>query len=114
MKDIYYYAALHELNGHFRCSDVSVEIGVVTQKEVDYEGELIQKYRKWLESQSDKELIKAYKGWLNYFEGRCREAQRAINKGARQRWEEDRMKDERSYSNLREEIRLRNFPRPQI
>lgn len=70
----------------FHASDVGVELGYINQQTVNQELKRIVEIREWLKSQTDPKLVKAYNGWLDYYERQCHHAQKAIDNHAREKW----------------------------
>lgn len=76
----------------FKSSDVAVQLGSVNQACVDVERTLIRKYREWLPTSGQSPSVeRCFRGWLDYFDRRCDEAQRAIDTDAKGRKDRERM-----------------------
>lgn len=90
-------AVLTFLNPQFKCNSVGVEIGSDVQEDVTQELTLIKKYRGWLKTQTDPDVRAAYKKWLDFYEGQALRAQKALDSGARQRWEARCQRDQEEY-----------------
>lgn len=72
----------------------------------------ISKYRKWLETQSDPYVIRAYQKWLAYYERGCNEAQAAIERGDRARAIAEDKERDRQRREENERVAKINMPRP--
>lgn len=102
-------AVLSILNPQFHCSDVGVEIGSCDASTVERERAIIRKYRTWLATQPH-QVVASYEHWLSHFEYQCDEAEKAIAKGARQKWLKQR--DESIAKHDETLRRARTYPKP--
>jgi hypothetical protein len=104
-------AVLHILNPQFHCSNIAVEIGMASQGSIDHERALIAKYRTWLETQTDKALIKAYKHWFDHFEYNLEGAQKALDTHAREKWEASSRESMKKFNRVAELAKKLPSPR---
>lgn len=95
------------------CNDVTVEIGSVNQSYVDSERKRLSDLRIWLATQDNPAVVKAYNGWISYYEKGVEEAQHAIENGARERWQHESAKQHQDYSDLKHRASGLNIPTPE-
>jgi hypothetical protein len=99
----------------FLSSDTAVEFGYINQERIDTERRILKGYRDWmLATDLPPRVRRAYNKWLNYFEGRCNEAQLAIDTGARERHDRQRAQKGKRDAQKDEIVSslLEDFPRP--
>lgn len=105
-------AALNAIYGTIKSiGEIDVICGA-GQYQVDHDRATIARYRKWLETQTDPRLIRAYNKLLDFYDGRVNNVENAIKTGVREKWLEKRRQEDVQRRRQDERSNALNLPHP--